>query len=81
MSKQSEAVLEEQLILQLQKLGYAFISLKDEASLLNNLKTQLEKHNWSALGECAFSKTEFERVVNILNKGSIFEKAKTLRQK
>lgn len=81
MSKQSEAVLEEQLILQLQKLGYAFVSLKDEASLLNNLKTQLEKHNWSALGECPFSKTEFERVVNILNKGSIFEKAKTLRQK
>ena len=76
MAKQSEAVLEEQLIAQLQKLGYSFVSLKDEASILSNLKNQLEKHN-----KISFTKTEFERVLNILNKGSVFEKSKTLREK
>lgn len=76
MSKQSEQVLEEQLITQLQKLGYQYVSIADEKSLLANLKTQLEKHN-----RIQFSDTEFEKVRNILNKGSVFEKAKTLREK
>jgi type I restriction enzyme R subunit len=44
--------------------------------LIANLKTQLEKHN-----NIQFSPKEFERVLNILSKGSVFEKAKTLRQK
>jgi type I restriction enzyme R subunit len=39
-------------------------------------KQQLEKHN-----NIQFSKAEFERVLNILSKGSVFEKAKTLREK
>ena len=76
MSKQSELVLEEKLIEQLQKLGYQYTLVKDEKSLLTNLKTQLEKHN-----NVAFSATEFEKVMNNLNKGSVFEKSKTLRQK
>lgn len=76
MSKQSEQILEEQLISQLQKLGYHYISIADEKSLLANLKTQLEKHN-----RIEFSTTEFEKVVNIINKGSVFDKAKTLREK
>ncbi len=76
MSKQSEQVLEEKLVDQLQKLGYQYISVTDEKSLLANLKSQLEKHN-----NIAFSAPEFEKVLNILNKGSVFEKSKTLRQK
>lgn len=76
MSKQSEQVLEEKLVDQLQKLGYQYISVTDEKSLLANLKLQLEKHN-----NVAFSAPEFEKVLNILNKGSVFEKSKTLRQK
>ncbi|MFA9187700.1 type I restriction endonuclease subunit R [Flavobacterium sp. FBOR7N2.3] len=76
MSKQSEQVLEEQLITQLQKLGYQYVTIADEKSLLANLKTQLEKHN-----RIQFSDSEFEKVLNILNKGSVFEKAKILRQK
>ncbi|HJR99600.1 MAG TPA: HsdR family type I site-specific deoxyribonuclease, partial [Flavobacterium sp.] len=76
MSKQSEQVLEEQLIDQLQKLGYQYVTIADEKSLLTNLKTQLEKHN-----RIQFSDSEFEKVLNILNKGSVFEKAKVLRQK
>lgn len=76
MSKQSEQILEEQLVAQLQKLGYKYVAIADEKALLANLKTQLEKHN-----HLQFSDSEFEKVLNILNKGSVFEKAKVLREK
>lgn len=76
MPKQPELVLEEQLVGQLQKLGYGLVYLKDENELISNLKSQLEKHN-----NIQFSDKEFERVMNILSKGSIFEKAKSLREK
>ena len=76
MAKQPEAVLEEQLVGQLQKLGYALVMLKNERDVITNLKTQLEKHN-----RIQFTDKEFDKVLNILNKGSVFEKAKTLREK
>ncbi|KUY13981.1 deoxyribonuclease HsdR [Elizabethkingia miricola] len=76
MSKQSEQILEEQLVAQLKKLGYKYAFIADEKALLANLKTQLEKHN-----HIQFSDSEFEKVLNILNKGSVFEKAKVLREK
>jgi len=75
LSKQSEQILEQQLIIQLQKLGHKYITIADEKALLANLKTQLEKHN-----NLQFSDSEFEKVLNILNKGSVFEKAKILRE-
>lgn len=76
MSTQPEQVLENQLIEQLSNQGYAKVSIPDEATLLANLKAQLEKHN-----NITFTAKEFERVLNILSKGSVFEKAKTLREK
>jgi len=76
MAKQPEQILEEQLVTQLANLGYSLVLLKDEKGLLANLKAQLEKHN-----NIQFSDKEFEKVLNILNKGSVFEKAQTLREK
>ncbi|WP_417872491.1 type I restriction endonuclease subunit R [Xanthomarina gelatinilytica] len=76
MSTQPEQVLENQLVEQLSYQGYAKVSIPDEAALLANLKAQLEKHN-----NVTFTAKEFERVLNILSKGSVFEKAKTLREK
>lgn len=76
MSRQPEAILEEQLIEQLNQLGYAKVSIPDEATLLKNLQAQLEKHN-----NIKFTQREFDRVMNILSKGSVFDKAKTLREK
>jgi len=76
MSKQPEQILENQLVAQLQTLGYSKVLIKDENALISNLKAQLEKHN-----NITFSNKEFERVLNILSKGSVFEKAKTLREK
>ncbi len=76
MSKQPEQILEEQLIAKLQELGYALVHIQNEPELLINLKVQLEKHN-----NIVFSNKEFEKVLNTLSKGSVFEKAKTLREK
>lgn len=76
MSKQPEQILEEQLVEQLQKLNYSLVHIKDEKELIANFKRQLEKHN-----NIKFSDSEFEKVLNILSKGSVFEKAKTLREK
>ncbi len=75
MSRQSEQILEEQLIAQLQKLGYSYIVINSEKDLLLNLKGQLEKHNQSVLsktGNAQFTKTEFERVLNLLSKRLCF---------
>lgn len=76
MAKQPEQILEEQLVAQLQKLGYSLVLIKNETELIANLKHQLEKHN-----NIQFSNKEFDKVLNILSKGSVFEKAKTLREK
>jgi len=76
MNTQPEQILEDQLVAQLQKLGYTYVAIKDEKELLANLKTQLEKHN-----KTTFTDKEFDRVLNILSKGTVFEKAKTLREK
>ncbi len=76
MTYQSEQALEEELILQLQGLGYQRVVIADEAQLLANLKLQLEKHNRISL-----TLQEFEKVLNHLNKGNIFDRAKILRDK
>lgn len=76
MSTQPEAVLEHTLIQQLGGQGYEIVTLPDEKAVLANLQRQLEKHNG-----IAFTETEFAKVLNHLGKGSIFERAKTLRDK
>lgn len=76
MTTQPEAILEDNLVKQLQELGYAKTNITDEATLIANLKTQLEKHN-----NLSLSDKEFKQVLLHLSKGNIFEKAKTLRDK
>lgn len=76
MSKQPEVILEEQLLDLLGKMGYSRVLIRDENELLANLKTQLEKHN-----NVRFSEKEFDKTASILSKGSVFEKAKTLRER
>ena len=76
MSKQPEQILEEQLIAKLQELGYTLMHIQSESELVANLKIQLERHN-----NIVFSDKEFEKVLNTLSKGSVFEKAKKLREK
>lgn len=76
MAKQAEAVLEEQLVAQLVGLGYGTVVIRHEQEMITNLKVQLEKHNGVTLSE-----KEFDKVMNILSKGNVFEKAKILRER
>ncbi len=76
MNTQPEQVLEDNLVKQLNQLGYGLVTIKDESDLLHNLKGQLEKHNGTTLSD-----KEFAQVLNKLNKGNVFERAKILRDK
>jgi len=76
MSKQPEQALENKLVSQLNQLGYDKVLINDEKDLLNNLKAQLEKHNNTTLSE-----KEFAKVLNHLNKGNVFDRAKILRDR
>lgn len=76
MNIQSEAILEENLLKQLELQKYERVVVKDDKDLEKNLKSQLEKHNKTTITD-----TEFKRILNHLNKGNVFEKAKILRDK
>ena len=76
MTTQPEQVLESNLIKQLNSLGHKSVTIKNEADLLANLKSQLEIHN-----KTTFSNKEFSKILNHLNKGNVFEKAGILRDK
>tara|TARA_R110001599_G_scaffold24835_7_gene89483 strand:+ start:8472 stop:11348 length:2877 start_codon:yes stop_codon:yes gene_type:complete len=76
MSRQSEAILEQKFIDQLTGLGYDFVTIKDEAGMLANLKAQLESFN-----NDSYSDKEFSTILNHLSKGTVFDKAKSLRER
>jgi len=76
MTIQPEQALENNLLIQLTKLGYKQIDIKGEADLLLNLKSQLEKHNKVKLSE-----GDFRQILNFINKGNVFERAKILRDR
>jgi type I restriction enzyme, R subunit len=76
MTKQSELELENNLIAQLETLGFEKVRIDDEDALLTNLKKQIEKHNKFLLSDL-----EFRQILNKLGKGNIFDKAKILRDK
>lgn len=73
MTTQSEQTLENNLIVQLQDMKYERIAISNESAMVSNLKCQLEKHN-----KTTFSDNEFAKILNHLNKGNIFDRAKTL---
>ena len=76
MTTQPEQILEDNLIVQLEGLGYKRVKIHDEADLLVNLKAQLEHHNRTTLSD-----HEFRQVLNYINKGNVFERAKILRDR
>jgi type I restriction enzyme R subunit len=76
MTTQPEQILEDNLVAQLVELGYSYVAIKDENDLFANFKSQLEKHN-----KVTLSDTEFKLLLNHLNKGNVFDRAKILRDK
>jgi len=72
-----EQVLEDKLVAQLIAQGYTRTAVTDEASMLANLKTQLEAFN-----EVTLTNGEFTKVLHHLNKSSgVFAKAGILRDR
>ena len=59
---ESEALLEKKLIDQLSTQGFSKVTIKDENDLLNNLKSQLEKHNKTTITD-----NEFKKILNHLS--------------
>ena len=76
MTTESEQTLENNLIAQLETLGFERVRIDDEDALVANLQRQLEKHNKTSLSD-----GEFKQVLNKLARGNIFGKAKILRDK
>lgn len=74
MATQSEAALEKCLLDKLVEGGYERITISDEAGLKDNLKSQIEKFN-----KIKLTTTEFNRILTFLEGGTIFDKAKKLR--
>lgn len=73
---QSELELEQNLIKRLTGLGYEPVNISNAEDLKANLKARLEKHNGITLSD-----TEFKSILNYLDKGNIFDRAKRLRDK
>ena len=76
MTTQPEQILENNLVAQLEGLGYQKVIIRDENDLLANLKSQLEKHN-----KVQLSDNDFTQIRNYINKGNVFERAKILRDR
>lgn len=77
MTVQSEYQLENDLINQLVQLGIERVNIHNEAQLFTNLKSQIERAN----GIPPLSENEWKQVWSYLNNGTIFERAKNLRNK
>ncbi|ULQ55460.1 type I restriction endonuclease subunit R [Flavihumibacter rivuli] len=73
---QPEAILEANLVNQLQGMGYRAVQIRHEADMLANLQAELEEHN-----KIKLSTKEFLQVLNHLNRGNVFDRAQILRDK
>ena len=79
---QPEQVLEDELVAQLMAHGYTRTAVTNEASMLANLKAQLEAFNARALKKGTLTDGEFTKVLHHLNKKSgVFNKAHILRDR
>jgi type I restriction enzyme R subunit len=73
---ESEAQMEQNLIDTLVSNEYEKVDIKDEKSLLANLKIQLEQHNNVKIND-----DNFKLILNHLSGGTTFEKANKLRDR
>ncbi len=73
---ESEAQMEQTLIEDLVAGGYEKVHVKNEKTLLDNLKNQIEKHNSIILRD-----EDFRLILNHLSEGNSFKKAENLRDR
>lgn len=81
MGYQSEYDLEENVVKQLQDLGYERVSLRNEAQLKENFRRILNERNADKLEGTPISDSEFKRIMIDISDKSVFESAQILRDK
>ena len=81
----SEYDVETKFIDRLETIGYAYVDLKNYDDVIANFRVQIAAFNATKLieakGVAVFSDTEFNRVMIHLDKHSVYESAKLLRDK
>jgi type I restriction enzyme R subunit len=78
---QSEYDLEENVVKQLQDLGYERVSLRNETQLKENFRRILNERNADKLEGTPISDSEFKRIMIDISDKSVFESAQILRDK
>ena len=78
---QSEYGLEENVVKQLQDLGYERVSLRNETQLKENFRRILNERNADKLEGTPISDSEFKRIMIDISDKSVFESAQILRDK
>lgn len=81
MGYQSEYGLEENVVKQLQDLGYERVSLRNEEQLKENFRRILNERNSDKLEGAPISDSEFKRIMIDISDKSVFESAQILRDK
>ncbi|MEB6324368.1 type I restriction endonuclease subunit R [Staphylococcus xylosus] len=81
MGYQSEYGLEENVVKQLQDLGYERVLLRNETQLKENFRRILNERNADKLEGTPISDSEFKRLMIDISDKSVFESAQILRDK
>ena len=81
MGYQSEYGLEENVVKQLQDLGYERVTLRNETQLIENFRHILNERNADKLEGTPISDSEFKRIMIDISDKSVFESAQILRDK
>ncbi|MEX6342446.1 type I restriction endonuclease subunit R [Staphylococcus arlettae] len=81
MGYQNEYDLEENVVKQLQDLGYERVSLRNETQLKENFRRILNERNADKLEGTPISDSEFKRIMIDISDKSVFESAQILRDK
>lgn len=81
MAYQSEYALENEMMNQLEQLGYERVSIRDNKQLLDNFRTILNERHADKLEGNPLTDKEFQRLLTMIDGKSIFESARILRDK
>lgn len=81
MAYQSEYALENEMINQLEQLGYERVTIRDNKQLLDNFRTILNERHADKLEGNPLTDKEFQRLLTMIDGKSIFESARILRDK
>ncbi len=75
MAYQSEYALENEMMNQLEQLGYERVTIRDNKQLLDNFRTILNERHADKLEGNPLTDKEFQRLLTMIDGKSIFESA------